>query len=362
MSVTAQISTCPVVPLSFDAIDRTTKNISQGVHEKRDLFLTLFAREFVKHFSVSAGRTSDGNCGVLGQRPIRIEHAYLRAIPKHAVRIKDKTGIATELMSWRRILFNVIGYTQESITIRRQSAKFVLFACCLILQPFRALHLGKNGVTARTCLDYVKEGIFENGFYWLFDEQENRYVAYCDLSSEPGAAWTLVISWNRASKNLPHFRSKAFKQDAPINQNTPNWSVYRQTLARMNGLRSRSTHWRATCSFNLVSGIDYRDYVRGKFSQLDIMAYLGRGRCFTVDYVNIRGHAAGSGTTAPFWQILDIGFLHIDSSHTRCTFKPNAGSVRSEDNFGYYGNINANFRCTSGNDATTQWWFGGYLA
>lgn len=130
----------------------------------------------------------------------------------------------------------------------------------------------------------------------------------------------------------------------------------------MNALRSRSTHWRATCSFNLVSGIDYRDYIRGTFSQFDIMTYLGHGQCFLVDYVNIRGHAAGSGTTARFWQVLDRYPLHIDSSATGCTFNPTAGSVGSEDNFGFYGAINANFRCTADDSATTQWWFGGYLA
>ena len=107
--------------------------------------------------------------------------------------------------------------------------------------------------------------------------------------------------------------------------------------------------------------IDYRDYLRGKFSDFDIMTFIGSGQCFRVDYVNIRGHAAGSGTTAQFWQ--GIGsFLHIDSSNTGCAFKPNAGSVRSEDNFGSYADaFNRNFRCTMGNDQTTNWWFGGYI-
>ena len=186
-------------------------------------------------------------------------------------------------------------------------------------------------------------------------------MAYCDLSSEPGAAWTLVMSWSFAYKNLPEFRSKAFMQDAPINHKTPNWYSYRQTLARMKAIRSQSTYWRATCSFDQMhQKIDYRDYLRGTFSDFEIMTFSGHGKCFPVDYVNIRGHAA-SDTTAQFWQVQDAYLNHIDSTATGCAFKPNAGAAPSEDNFGYYGNFNKDFRCTMGADHTTQWWFGGYM-
>ena len=188
-------------------------------------------------------------------------------------------------------------------------------------------------------------------------------MAYCDLSSEPGAAWTLVMSWNQASKDLPHFRSKPLLEDAPINQKTPNWNSYRQTLARIQTLRSQSTYWRATCSFDqMQQKIDYRDYLRGKFSDFDIMTYVGHGVCKPVDYVNVRGHSAGSGTTTRFWQVPNLFILHMDSSDPgSCSFNPSTGAVPSEDNFGYYSSTNKNFRCTMTNDSTTQWWFGGYL-
>ena len=188
-------------------------------------------------------------------------------------------------------------------------------------------------------------------------------MTYCDLASEPGAAWTLVISWTSSLKTLPQFRSKSFMQDAPVNENTPNWYSYRQILARMKNIRSRSTHWRATCSFNQVGAIDYRDYIRGKFSDFDIMAFSGRGVCFPVEYVNIRGHAAGKDTTVLFWQVQDSGFLHPDSSSSHgCEFKPNVRAVTSEDNFGLYSDVNVQFRCTAGDNSTTQWWFGGYVS
>ncbi|XP_078349847.1 uncharacterized protein LOC144634687 [Oculina patagonica] len=242
----------------------------------------------------------------------------------------------------------------------------ILIAVIQIESSADVIHLQANGFIARSCLDYLQHGKFENGFYWLFDDQDKQYVAYCDLSSEPGAAWTLVMSWNREYKGLPQFQTKAFIQDAPINHNTPNWYIYRQTLARMKSLRSRSTYWRATCSFNIMKEINYRDYLRGKFSDFDIMSFLGHGRCFPVDYVNIRGHAAGSGTTARFWQAQDTFTLHTDSYHTgSCIFRPNAGAVsgHGEDNFGFYGTVNQkNFRCTMGDTQTTNWWFGGYMA
>ena len=132
----------------------------------------------------------------------------------------------------------------------------------------------------------------------LFDDQGQRYLAYCDLASEPGAAWTLVISWTRSLKNLRQFQSKSFMQDAPVNEDTPNWYSYRKTLARMKNVRSRSTHWRATCSFNKAEAIDYRDYIRGKFREFDIMAFSGRGVCFPVRPVT-KGGARGAFAPPP---------------------------------------------------------------
>ena len=244
----------------------------------------------------------------------------------------------------------------------RYSNRLTIFLTLRLLQSPEAKHLEMKRFIARSCLDYQEHGMLESDFYWLFDNKDRRYVAYCDLSSEPGSAWTLVMSWNRANKDLPQFQRKSFLDDAPINHNTPNWYSYRQTLERMKNIRSRSSHWRATCSFNSKRVIDYRDYMRGKFSDFDIMTFLGDGKCQPVEYVNIRGHAAGSGTTAQFWQMLNSYILHINSESTGCGFKPNIGAIPSEDNFGYYGSPNSNFRCTTSDDSTTQWWFVGYLA
>lgn len=220
-----------------------------------------------------------------------------------------------------------------------------------------------KGFIAKSCLDYLHHGQSKSGFYLLWDKGK-RYLAYCDFASEPGSAWTLVMSWSLRHKHLPHFRSKAFMQDAPLNHKTPNWEMYRQTLARMKSIRSRSTHWRATCwfeDFHQGTHFSYEDYLRGKFSDFDIMSWAGSSSCQPVDYVNIRGHSAYGGQTAQFWQAKDQYTLHIDSSQTKCDFKPNGGAVGGEDNFGFYGTVGTRFRCTYYNYRTTQWWFGGYL-
>ena len=145
----------------------------------------------------------------------------------------------------------------------------------------------------------------------------------------------------------------------PVNENSPNWFLYRLTFDRMKSLKAVSTHWRATCSFDKHGINHYKDYVRGRFSEADIFAYLGRGSCFKTELVNIRGHI-GIHKTARFWQVLSKYLLHIDSSQTGCQFNPTVGSVTSEDNFGLYATVNPKFTSTMNEDSTTQWWFGGY--
>ena len=217
-----------------------------------------------------------------------------------------------------------------------------------------------KGYIPRSCLDYLKQGILKNGFYLLYDDDDQLYTAFCDLSSEPGTAWTLVTSWVSTNyKDLPYFNYRAFNEDAPINEDNPNFEIYRQTLNRMISLRTLSTHWRATCDFKRTA-LDYRDYLRGKFSDFDIIYYDGGLSCQPVEYVNILGNVAGRGTTVGFWQTSGSYFLHIDSSDTGCEFLPLADP--RVDYFGYYGDgLSSEFRCSRDEYTTTQWWFGGYL-
>ncbi|KAL9953397.1 hypothetical protein ACROYT_G040809 [Oculina patagonica] len=45
-----------------------------------------------------------------------------------------------------------------------------------------------------SCVDYLSRGASKCGIYKLYDNAGNSYPAYCDLKSEPGTAWTLVMS------------------------------------------------------------------------------------------------------------------------------------------------------------------------
>ena len=213
---------------------------------------------------------------------------------------------------------------------------------------------------ATACIDYLRRGSSKNGIYKLYDSTGNSYPAYCDLKSEPGTAWTLVMSWSTSNRRLPAFDSTPFKINAPVNENAQNWDQYRLSLARMTSLQNNSTHWRATCNYP-TDEIDFRDYLRGNFKDFDIVDFLGSGTCKKVEYVNIRGHV-GTQLTVNFWQKLNTWFLHIDSGYNRCQFTAmKTGAVSSEDNFGHYGSFNSKFRCTKGTQSTTQWWFGSHL-
>ncbi|KAL9967801.1 hypothetical protein ACROYT_G026095 [Oculina patagonica] len=210
-----------------------------------------------------------------------------------------------------------------------------------------------------SCLDYLKKGATKCGIYKLYDASGNSYPAYCDMKSEPGTAWTLVMSWSYARRKLSFFQKTVLKVSAPVNENSHNWNMYRLSLTRMTSLQSHSSHWRATCSYP-KHGVDFRDYVRGSIKDFNIVDFIGSGVCKKVEYINIRGHI-GIHVTVAFWQIANSYFLHTDSTATSCQFNAKSGAVSSEDNFGYYGSINPKFRCTEGNDSTTQWWFGGHL-
>ena len=179
------------------------------------------------------------------------------------------------------------------------------------------------------------------------------------MTSEPGKAWTLVMSWATRNKDMVEFKSTLLSADSPVDESLPNWNRYRMGSSMMNDLSTQSTHWRATCSFP-THGVDYVDYVRGKFVDFDIINFVGAGQCKRAEYVNIRGHQC-SDCNVPWWQTSSDG-LHTDSSYSFCGYDPTQGAVYSEDNFGLYIGVNSNFRCTSDASATTNWWFGGNVA
>ena len=131
----------------------------------------------------------------------------------------------------------------------------------------------------------------------------NSFPAYFDLKCEPGTAWTLVMSWSVGYLWPPPFTKFPFKYNSPVNENAQNWNLYRLSLVRMRSLQGHSTHWRATCSYTTY-GIDFRDYLRRKFKDFNIVDFLGDRQCKKVEYINTRGHV-GTHLKVPFWQRLN---------------------------------------------------------
>ena len=180
------------------------------------------------------------------------------------------------------------------------------------------------------------------------------------MTSEAGSAWTLVMSYalkNRQMKEIQNEGSMA--KNAPVNEHSPNWNLYRMSLSQMTHLKSQSTHWRTTCSFP-THKVDYTDYVRAKFTDFDVMTFIGAGICKKVEYINIRGYQCAQ-CTSMWWQNAYAAHIDSGSTSTACQLVPTQGSVPSEDNFGYYASYNNKFRCSAGPLSTTNWWFGGYL-
>ena len=200
-----------------------------------------------------------------------------------------------------------------------------------------------------SCVEYGQQGAYKNGIYNIYDNDGSSFPVYCDLKSEPGIAWTLVMSWSRENRVISAFKNAALQVNAPENENSPNYDRYRLSLERMRSLHVHFTHWRATCSYP-THGIDFTDYLRGNFKDFDIVDFQGHGECKRVDDVDIRGHN-GTNLTAPFWANLEMG-LHTDSSLVLCKFNAAVG---------FYEGINPKFRCTQEDSSTTQWWFGAHL-
>ena len=155
--------------------------------------------------------------------------------------------------------------------------------------------------------------------------------------------------------------TQTFNKDYAVNQNSFTWNKFRLSLLIMNSTLSHSTHVRATCNF-YIDGLVTTDYLRAKTTELNILLLKG-APCVTLEYINIRGH---EGYNVSVWMAQDPQkyHLHIDShfaAGASCLFKSATNSSiggAGEDNFGFYLTVNPLHRCSSGDNSTTQWWFG----
>lgn len=202
------------------------------------------------------------------------------------------------------------------------------------------------------------------------DKDQTPYHVYCDFSSELNFVYTLVTSWKFSNRMMIPFGTRGYNLDDPVNQFNPNWFSYRMSKSRMEQVRNLpgTTHWRITCNFDTLPGVDYRDYLRFKFMDFDPLSGT-IGGCRKADYVNVMG--SGCQSCEVFLRQHPNHSLSIESdpnlktcSHTFLDvngkkFK-NLYNVFGLINIHHY---NPNFRCHNHPDASTSLWFGGmYLS
>ena len=103
------------------------------------------------------------------------------------------------------------------------------------------------------------------------------------------------MSWATRNKDMAVAINTIIER-FPVDEDLSNWNKYRMSLSMMNDLSTQSTHWRATCSFP-THGVDYVDYVREKFVDLDAVNFLGDTVCKRVEYVNVSFFTLTATTT-----------------------------------------------------------------
>ena len=107
--------------------------------------------------------------------------------------------------------------------------------------------------------------------------------------------------------------------------------------------------------------MDYRDYVRVEFSHFDLLTFVAARDCKQVEYINVRGHACQQ-CTAAWGQKADLFLTHRSDVNDDCDRGATPGHTIQEQTFGRYKKgLNPEFRCTEGDSATTNYWFGSKL-
>ena len=90
----------------------------------------------------------------------------------------------------------------------------------------------------RSCLHHLKNDATRSGVYRIHGNDGQSYQVYCDLTSEPGSAWTLVMSYTLKNVALAPFRTSVLSTNSPLNAEWPKWDAYRLALTQMEQLRS----------------------------------------------------------------------------------------------------------------------------
>ena len=179
---------------------------------------------------------------------------------------------------------------------------------------------------------------------------------YCDMESEPGSVWTLIMSFARVNRDKDPYRSIPMYETAARNPKSPNWSMYRMGNGLMSTVKNGTTHWRITCSFPQYNASIKTDYVRGAFADFDLMGEF-YDECKKASYVSVMGQSCSECTA--HWSQGNGNTPHIAAvPNDVCDVK----SDKSGNNyFGAYEQYSTTFRCTESSTSTTNYWFGSYV-
>jgi len=229
-----------------------------------------------------------------------------------------------------------------------------------------------NKYTGRVCEKYISD-CYDVLKYARFDyrfrnktfiatavdvETSEEQTIICSLPSNYNRSWTLVESFKLSYNQF--FYLKAFFQDSPRSPSSANWIDYRMSLARMQAVRAKSTHFRATCSYEAREHI-FPDYLRASFAQNDLMKNQARhGHCFIAEAIDIL-NTTYNDLSIGIWHAAEMYHPHIDVSLSLpcgTSLEKFPGTLSNEDFFGFNLVLNREFKCTSSISATTNWWFG----
>ena len=132
----------------------------------------------------------------------------------------------------------------------------------------------------RDCKEHYRNGARHRGVYTVQSDQGGLSV-YCDMLSEAGYIWTLVMSYSldNVTNHPSKFQTTPLYVDSPFQEDTPNWSGYRMSKNQMKWIEGRSTIWRITCSFEQSYKIDHRDYIRAALTSLNPILFYGYNKC-----------------------------------------------------------------------------------
>ena len=175
-------------------------------------------------------------------------------------------------------------------------------------------------------MEVWKRGTHASGVFCIRDSVGRLRKMYCDLDSESGWAWTLVMSQS-LENSAETFAQSGLFVDLPMNADTPNWNAYRLPLKEMGASGNLSTHWRVTCNFPTQT-VDHRDYAQVEFKQFHVWTFVEARICKQMEYINIRDHTCQQCSVA--WEQKKLLFLTNRSNVNGCDRGRTPGSLVGE--------------------------------